>query len=92
MKDSLLEAAFNEAYRARLRALRDERGWTAEEMAGALGIPADRYRKYESRSPLPPYLIERVALVFDTGVEYIVTGRGRRTRPAVIIPLPPKSA
>lgn len=48
--------------------------WTSEMMATALGIPADRYRKYESRTPLPHELIERFALIVGVTVEYLVTG------------------
>jgi hypothetical protein len=53
------EAIFNEAICARVHRLRNERGWTAAQMATALGVPPERYRKYEYRSPLPHYLIER---------------------------------
>jgi transcriptional regulator with XRE-family HTH domain len=69
------ELLFNEALCARTRALRDEKHWTAEQMASALGIPPDRYRKYEKRSPIPHYLIPRLALICDRTVEFILTGR-----------------
>jgi transcriptional regulator with XRE-family HTH domain len=69
------EAQFNDAFCARVRALRVERRWTQDQMATALGIPLDRYRKYEVRSPLPVYLLERFALLVDRNVEYLVTGR-----------------
>jgi hypothetical protein len=48
--------------------------WTAAQMATALGVPAERYRKYEYRSPLPHYLIERFALIVGRDVEYVLTG------------------
>ena len=74
------ELQFNEALCARVHRLRNERGDTAEEMAKKLGIPADRYRKYEYRSPLPHYLIEQFALIGGRDVEYILTGNiSRRT-------------
>lgn len=69
------EAQFNEALIARVHRLRNERGWTAEQMATALGVPAERYRKYEYRSLLPHYLIERFALIVGRDVEYILTGK-----------------
>ena len=72
------ELIFNNEYCARTRALRDGRGWTAEQMAIALGIPPDRYRKYEYRSVLPPYLIERFCLITGADIEYFVTGRTNR--------------
>lgn len=73
-----VEAEFNEALCARVRSLRNERGWTAEQMATALGIPPDRYRKYEYRTPLPHYLVQRFALIVGRDVEFVLTGKGRR--------------
>ena len=76
------EAAFNEALCARTHALRNARGWTAQQMATALGLPSDRYRKYEYRSPLPHYLVERFALIVGRDVEYILTGKPAQMRAA----------
>ena len=75
------EARFNDALCARIHRLRNERGWTAQQMATALGIPAERYRKYEYRSPLPYYLMERFALIVGRDIEYVLLGR---TAPARI--------
>lgn len=69
------EQLFNEALCARVHRLRNERGWTSLQMATALGVPPDRYRKYEYRSPIPHYLIERFALIVGRDVEYILTGK-----------------
>jgi transcriptional regulator with XRE-family HTH domain len=69
------EAEFNEKLCARIHRLRNERGWTAGQMATALGVPPDRYRKYEYRSPLPHYLIEQFAIIVGRDVEYILTGK-----------------
>lgn len=79
------EAEFNDALCARVRKLRDERGWTQEQMATALGLPYDRYRKYEYRSPLPMYLVEQFASIVGRDVEYVVTGKSaaRRRGPPV---------
>lgn len=74
------EAQYNEALCARVKALRDERGWSQEQMATALGIPYDRYRKYEYRSPLPLYLVERFAIITGRDVEYVVTGKAAPKR------------
>jgi transcriptional regulator with XRE-family HTH domain len=75
MADADREMRFNAEFTARVRAWRDERGWTADQMATALGVPPDRYRKYESRSPLPAYLIEPFALICEREVSELVTGR-----------------
>lgn len=69
------EQLFNEALVARVHRLRNERGWTAEQMATALGVPPDRYRKYEYRSPLPHYLLERFALIVGRDIDYVLTGK-----------------
>lgn len=62
-------------FNQRVRALREARGWTQLQMATALGISEERYRKYENRSPLPHDLLERFALITGRSVHYIVTGR-----------------
>lgn len=72
------ELEFNEALCARTHRLRNERGWTSEQMATALGIPAERYRKYEYRSPMPAYLMERFALIVGCDIPYLLIGRGQR--------------
>lgn len=74
------EALFNNDLCARTRALRDDLHWTAEQMATALGIPADRYRKYEVRSPIPAYLMERFCLITNVDFDYLLTGKGNRVR------------
>lgn len=80
MTESSPEAIFNEALCARVHRLRNDRGWTSQQMATALGVPPDRYRKYEYRSPLPPYLMERFALIVGCDVDYLVTGKYSRVR------------
>lgn len=69
------ELAFNDAFCARIQRLQQDRGWTQDQMAIALGIPVHRYRKYEVRSPLPAYLIERFTLTVDRDISFIITGR-----------------
>jgi transcriptional regulator with XRE-family HTH domain len=78
---SLSETEFNRALFERVRELRQARGWTAEEMATALGITADRYRKYESRTPIPHFLIERFALIVGRDLDYVLTGKAARRCP-----------
>jgi len=74
------EGSFNAELCARVKALRVGRGWTATEMATALDVPPDRYRKYENRSPLPLYLVERLALIVGQDIEFVVTGKHRKVR------------
>lgn len=75
MPTSNREAMFNEALCARVHELRNGRGWTSQQMATALDVPPDRYRKYEYRSPLPPYLMERFALIVGCDLDYLLTGK-----------------
>lgn len=82
------EQLFNNALCARVRKWREEMNWTAAQMATALGVPAERYRKYEYRSPLPPYLMERFCLITDSTLEELITGKQRR-RPAPPTPVRP---
>lgn len=72
------EALFNDKLCARVHRLRNERGVTAAEMAKMLDVPAERYRKYEYRSPLPHYLIERFCLIVGRDIEYVLTGNMNR--------------
>lgn len=72
------ELAFNEALTARVKRWREEKGWTAERMAIALGIPPERYRKYEYRTPLPPYLYQRFCIIHDAELEHLLLGTPRQ--------------
>jgi transcriptional regulator with XRE-family HTH domain len=58
-----------------VKALRQLKGVTSGQMAILLGVPAERYRKYESRTPMPHALIEQFALITGVAVEFLVTGR-----------------
>ena len=70
----LEEQQFNDELCARIQRLRVERDWTQQQMAAAIGVPHERYKKYEVRSPLPAYLIPRFAQVVDRSISYVVTG------------------
>lgn len=80
MPDKPASSDYNAELIARVKSLRegmrmpDGARWTSEQMAKALDIPADRYRKYELRTPLPHELIERFALIVGVTVEFLVTG------------------
>ena len=79
------ELEFNEALCSRVHRWRVEKNWTAAQMATALGIPADRYRKYEKRSPLPAYLMERFCLICDADLDNLIKGTPRRRAELVSI-------
>lgn len=71
---------FKEAYLRRVKELREARGLTQEEAATALGVPLDRYKKYEVRTPLPPHLIEPFALLVGRDIAHVVTGKAQSAR------------
>ena len=79
------EMIFNNGYCDRVKRFREETGMTAAAMAELLGIPADRYRKYETRSPLPPYLVGKFCQIVGWDVEHLVLGKPReRMKPLIV--------
>lgn len=75
MTDPITPDEFDALYIARVKALRQLRGMTAGQMSTLLGVPAERYRKYESRTPMPHALMEQFALITGVSVEFLLTGR-----------------
>lgn len=69
------ELLFNQNLCARVQDLRKARFNSAEEMARLLGVPPDRYRKYENRSPMPPYLLPLFAALVGVDLQELLTGR-----------------
>lgn len=83
MDDANEERKFNDALCARVKRLREAQvrfgdKMTAQQMAEQLRIPADRYRKYEDRSPLPAYLMERFCVICRVDLEFLLTGKHRK--------------
>jgi DNA-binding XRE family transcriptional regulator len=60
--ESDIEANFNERFISAVKIARIGAGFTQVEMARKLSINLDAYKKYETRSPLPHYLIARFCL------------------------------
>ena len=75
MSTPITPQEFDALYIARVKALRQLKGLTSGQMATLLGVPAERYRKYESRTPMPHALIEQFSLITGVSVEFLVTGR-----------------
>jgi len=79
------EFIFNNEYCGRVKLFRDQTGMTAAEMAELLSIPPDRYRKYETRSPLPPYLTAKFCRIVGCDLEHLIIGKPReRTAPMLV--------
>lgn len=72
------KSRYNQELRERVKALGERVGWTAAQMVTAPDVPAEHYRTFESRSPLPLRLIERFALITGVDVEGLVAGMGLR--------------
>ncbi|MFA6134699.1 MAG: helix-turn-helix transcriptional regulator [Phycisphaerae bacterium] len=74
-------SAIEAGIRARLRGLRQARGWTAETAAEALVVGVEAYRKWEKvvggRNP-PLWLLPRIALVYNVTLDWLLTGRQSR--------------
>ena len=68
------EVAYNKRFTQRIKTRRQKSGYTAEKMAFRLGIKETQYAKYESRSPMSLYLLEKFAYVTKTDLHYLVTG------------------
>lgn len=75
MGDGDEEYEFNQRLCARVAELRKAKGWTQDRMAAILGIPLERYKKYETRTPLPHHLISRFADIVDRNADFVLTGR-----------------
>lgn len=69
---------FNAAFCAVTKLARQSLGWTQNQMATALDIPEDRYRKYEVRSPMPHELLPRFAQITGRSVHDLFTNANAR--------------
>ena len=74
MSEEQFEERFLSDLLSRTRSLREARGWSQAQMAEALGVSLARYKKYETRSPLPHHLIPRFAMLVGKDIEYVLCG------------------
>jgi transcriptional regulator with XRE-family HTH domain len=66
----------------RINQLRQQRGWTLKEVAAKLGLPFSVYTKYEYGIYMPPAdKLVHIAEVFNTTVDYLLTGNNSEGRP-----------
>lgn len=64
---------FEDQLRKRVKRLRGAR--TQLQMATLLEIEFEAYKKYETRSPLPQYLIPKFAMIVGCDIAYLLTGK-----------------
>ena len=76
------ENAFIAAFQARLKAAREERGLTQEQLAVSLGLNKSTYKKYETRpgSSFPLYLLPALCVILARPAEYWIYGDGPTKR------------
>src|SRR5260370_18876607 len=75
-------SAFSRAIGARLRDLREERGWTQRELDSRLGILQSKLSKYESGTHQPSlHTLVRMANLFGVSTDYLLTGSGTPAPP-----------
>lgn len=70
-------ADFNKEFAGRVRELRAASGLTQLQMADALGIGFEAYRKYEVNIMMPHRLLHQFALICRTDLHYLITGRSK---------------
>lgn len=86
--DEAVESKFVENFRRRTKELRINRGFTQKEVADFLGIELEAYKKYENRSILPAFLMQRYCKL--VGCELVDLFRAPLTKPITEIGRPPK--
>jgi len=64
----------------RTRELRKARFLSRAQMAQLLGVTAAAYQKYEDRSPLPHFFIEKFCLITGCSIEYLLTGKETKAK------------
>jgi transcriptional regulator with XRE-family HTH domain len=75
-------SVFSRAIGARLRELREERGWTQRELDSRLGILQSKLSKYESGTHQPSLrTLVRIANLFGVSTDYLLTGTGTPVPP-----------
>jgi DNA-binding XRE family transcriptional regulator len=63
------EETWERRFCRRLKELREAVGWTQEQMAAAIGVEKENYKKYETRSPLPHRHVARLCLLVGISVD-----------------------
>jgi DNA-binding XRE family transcriptional regulator len=76
----------------RTRELRESRFLSRAQMAKLLGVTAFAYQKYEDRTPLPHFFIEKFCLITGCSIEYFLTGKDTKTKIAPLFELSNRTA
>ncbi len=65
MNERVSEGAYNKALAGKVKSARTLSPYGAKEIADMLDISLDQYYRYESRTPIPPYLIPAFCKITD---------------------------
>lgn len=82
LRDIMQDQEIHKAFGARVKALRKQRKWTQKELAAKLGVRFPQLNKYECGLHVPPMeKLIHLAEIFDTTVDYLLTGNRSEERP-----------
>ena len=73
-RKNLTPSAYEDAFRRRVRTARALRTEEPKEMARLLGVREDTYYRYETRTMLPHYLMQRFCELTGVTVDWLVKG------------------
>lgn len=73
--------AWNRKFCKRVQQVRERRGMTQAEIAEALGVKTEAYKKWESRSPMPQRYIKRFCLICAATIEELFDVEKAMARP-----------
>lgn len=76
MHEAQSAAEFNRLFRQRVQRVRIQSDHTQKEVARRIGVAEETYKKYETRSVMPVYLIPRFANAVGCDIAYLFTGQG----------------
>jgi transcriptional regulator with XRE-family HTH domain len=70
------------AFGARIKGLRNQKKWTQKDLATKLGVQFSQVNKYECGMHIPPAeKLVHLAELFDTTVDYLLTGERSEAKP-----------
>ena len=70
------------AFGRRIKSLRKEKKWTQKELAAKIDVRPAHLNKYESGLHTPPIeKLIKLAEIFDTTLDYLLTGGGNEDKP-----------
>lgn len=75
MADDEPRTVYEDAFRERIRRARKAAGFTQKDVGEFLGIGTENYKKYEGRSPMPNYLLEKFCRLTHANPIYVLFGK-----------------